>query len=60
MFSSYKTIYKVVARYIPYKLEYGLHPFMPIEYVLSAFNGDHKDVNHVRVLTSRIIKLENL
>jgi len=41
-------------------LVYGLHPLMPIEYVMSSFNGDHKDVNHVRVLTNKLIELEKL
>ncbi len=60
VFLSYITTYKVTTWYIPQELVYGLHPFMPIEYVLPTFTGDHKYVNHVKVLTSRIIKLENL
>jgi hypothetical protein len=33
---------------------------MPIEYVTLAFNGDHRDANPIKVLTNKIIKLENL
>jgi hypothetical protein len=27
---------------------------MPKKYVLSTFNGDHKDENHVRILTNKL------
>jgi hypothetical protein len=33
---------------------------MPIGYVLSAINRDHKDVEPTRILIVRITKLENL
>ncbi len=39
---------------------YGLHPLMPIEYVMLAISGDHKDVEPTKVLTTRITKLEKL
>jgi hypothetical protein len=50
----------VVIGYTPYQLVYGLHPLMPTKYVLPTINGDHKDVEPTRVLTTRIIKLEKL
>jgi hypothetical protein len=33
---------------------------MPTKYVLPTFYGDHKDENHVRVLTNRLMDLEKL
>ncbi len=50
----------MVIGYTPYQLVYGLHPLMPTKYVLPTINGDHKDVEPTRVLTTRIIKLEKL
>jgi hypothetical protein len=50
----------MLTSYTPYQLVYGLHPLMPIEYVLSAISGDHKDVEPTRILTTRIIELEKL
>jgi hypothetical protein len=32
---------------------------MPTKYVLLAFSGEHKDENHFRVLTNRLMDLEN-
>jgi hypothetical protein len=57
---SYKTIYKVVARYTPYQLLYGLYPLMPIEHIVPVVNGDERDNTLVRVLTDIITKLEKL
>jgi hypothetical protein len=34
MLFSYKIVYKVATWYIPYQLVYGLHPLMPIDYIL--------------------------
>jgi len=55
---SYKTTYKVATNYTLYQLVYGLHPLMPIEYVLSTNGGDHRNAKPTRVLT-RITKLKN-
>jgi hypothetical protein len=33
---------------------------MPIEYVLMAISGDHKNAKPTRVLTAKIIKLKKL
>jgi nitrate reductase beta subunit len=57
---SYKIAYKVATSYTPYKLVYGLHPLMPIKYVMSAINVDHKDAEPTKVLTTKIIDLEKL
>jgi hypothetical protein len=51
---------KVAIGYTPYKLIYGLHPLMPIEYARLAISGDHKDVEPTRVLIAKITELEKL
>jgi len=50
---SYRITYKVITRYTPYYLVYGLHPLILIEYVLLAISGDHKDAEPTKVLTTR-------
>jgi len=50
----------VVIGYTPYQLMYGLHPLMPIEYVLPTINGDHINAKPTRIPTVRIIELEKL
>jgi len=37
--------YKVVTCYTPYQLVYGLHPLMPIEYILLTISGTTKIQN---------------
>jgi hypothetical protein len=37
---SYKIIYKVAIGYTPYQLVYGLHPLMPIEYIMPIASGN--------------------
>jgi len=39
---------------------YGLHPLMPIEYIVLVVGGNQRDSISVRVLTSRVSKLEKL
>jgi hypothetical protein len=39
---------------------YGLHPLMPTKYIVLVVSGNEKDSISVRVLTSRIIKLQKL
>jgi hypothetical protein len=46
--------------YTPYQLVYGLHPLMPIKYIVLVVSENEKDNTLVRVLTSRITKLEKL
>jgi hypothetical protein len=60
MLFSYKTTYKVVTWYTPYQLVYGLHPLMPIEYIVLVASGNENDNTPMRVLTSKIIELEKL
>jgi hypothetical protein len=50
----------VAIGYTPYQLVYGLHPLMPIEYVILAIIGDHTDAKPTRILTAKIIELEKL
>jgi hypothetical protein len=50
----------VATSYTPYQLVYGLHPLMPIEYVMSTISADHRDAKPTRVLTTKIIELEKL
>ncbi len=39
---------------------YGLHPLLPKIYLLPFRPGDNKDPQPIRVITSRLSKLENL
>ncbi len=57
---SYIITYKIGTIYTPYQLVYGLHPLMPTKYILLIIDNDHKEGNHVRVLTSRILELKKL
>jgi hypothetical protein len=57
---SYTITYKVVIGYTTYQLVFGLHPLMPIEYIVPVVGGDERDSTLVIVLTSRIIELEKL
>jgi hypothetical protein len=54
MLFSYITTYKVATWYTPYQLVYGLHPLIPIEYIILIIGGDERDNTPVRVLTTRI------
>ncbi len=60
MLFSYKTTYKVATRYTPYQLMYELHPLMFTEYIVLIVGGNERDSTLVRVLTSKISKLEKL
>jgi hypothetical protein len=60
MLFSYKTTYKIATWYTPYQLMYGLHPLMPIQYIVLIDGGDERDNILVRILISRIIELEKL
>jgi hypothetical protein len=39
---------------------YGLHPLMPIEYIVPVASGNERNITPVKVLTNEIIKLEKL
>ncbi len=46
--------------FTPYELVHGLHPLMPIEYIMPVVGGNEKDNILVRILTSKIIELKKL
>ncbi len=52
-------LYKAIG-YTPCQLEYGLHPLMPTQYIVPIISGNERDSTLMRVLTSRITKLEKL
>jgi len=60
MLISYIIAYKVAIEYTPYQLMYGLHPLMPIEYIVLVVGGDEKDSSLLRVLNSTITELKKL
>jgi hypothetical protein len=60
MLFSYKIAYKGTTRYTPYQLMYGLHPLVPIEFIVPIVGGIKRNNISMRVLTSRIIELEKL
>jgi mannose-6-phosphate isomerase class I len=60
MLFSYKIAYKIAIGYTPYQLMCGLHPLMPIKYIVLIAGGNERDNTSVRVLTSRITELEKL
>jgi hypothetical protein len=39
---------------------YGLHPLMPTKYTMLIVSGNERDNTLVKILTSRITKLEKL
>jgi hypothetical protein len=39
---------------------YGLHPLMPTKYIMPFGGGNERDYTSMRVLTSKITKLEKL
>ncbi len=57
---SYKTTYNIATWYTPYQLVHGLHPLMPTKYIVPIVCGNERNNTLVRVLTSRITKLEKL
>jgi hypothetical protein len=60
MLFSYKIANKVAIRYTPYQLVYGLHPLMPIEYIVLVTSGNENKNTLLKVLTGIITKLEKL
>jgi len=40
---SYKIAYKITTRYTPYQLMYGLHPLMPIKYIVPVASGNERN-----------------
>ncbi len=43
MLFSYKSTYKVATWYTPYQLVYGLHPLMPIKYIVLVVVGNERE-----------------
>jgi len=39
---------------------YGLHPLMPIKYIIPIASGNERYITTIRVFTSRIIELKKL
>jgi hypothetical protein len=39
---------------------YGLHPLMPIKYIVLVASGNQKDSTSIKVLITRVSKLEKL
>jgi hypothetical protein len=39
---------------------YGLHPLMPIKYIVLVTGGNQKDSTSIKVLTNKVSKLEKL
>ncbi len=60
MLFSYINAYKVATWSTPYQLVYGLHPLMPIGYIMLLVGGNERDTTSMRVLTIKILKLEKL
>jgi hypothetical protein len=60
MLFSYITAYKVTTGYTPYQLVYGLHPLMPIKYIVLVVGVHHKDNTLMKVLTNRVSDLRKL
>jgi hypothetical protein len=52
--------YKVVTRYTPYQLMYGLHPLMPTKYIVPIAGGNERNNILMKVLINKITKLEKL
>jgi hypothetical protein len=60
MLFSYTFAYKVITRYTPYQLMYGLHPLMPTKYIVLVVSGNGSDSIPMKVLINRITKLEKM
>jgi hypothetical protein len=60
MLFSYRFTYKVTTWDTPYQLVYGLHPLMPIKYIVLIAGGNGRDNTLVKLLTNIIIVLERL
>jgi hypothetical protein len=60
MLFSYIITYKIATRYTPYQLVYGLHPLTSTKYIVPIVGGNEKGSTPVRVLISRVIKLEKM
>ncbi len=57
---SYRTIYKVGTSHTPFQFVYGLHPLLPIEYMLPYKLGENRNPQPIKVITNWLSKLEKL
>jgi hypothetical protein len=57
---SYIITYNIIIGYTPYQLVYGLHPLIPIEYIISVVGGDERNNTPVRILISLIREFAKL
>jgi hypothetical protein len=48
MLFSYIIAYKVATRYTPHQLVYGLHPLMPIKYIVLVLSGNDRESSLMR------------
>ncbi len=60
MLFSYITTYKVPTRNTPYQLMYGLHPLMPIEYIVLLSSGYERNNTPMKVLIGKTIEFKKL
>jgi len=60
MLFSYRSAYKVITRYRPYQLIYGLHPLMPRKYIIPTTSGNERYNITMRVSTNKIIEFKKL
>jgi hypothetical protein len=49
---SYRTVHKVGTSQTPFQFVYGLHPLLPIEYMLPYKLGENRDPQPIRVITN--------
>jgi len=57
---SYWTVYKVGIGHTPFQFVYGLHPLLPIKYMLPYKLGENRDPQPIKVTTNWLSKLEKL
>lgn len=56
MLFSYRATFEVGIGHTPFRLIYGLHLLLPIEYLLPSKLGQSLNPTHVKVLTRKITR----